>query len=202
MQPQEMLAQLKLNASTKICETLDSIYAVCNEQLERGVNDFSIATIARLGQGRGVPKAQSMRNKTGEPYRALIQSFADVQSSKIKMKPRKIDEDWIDEIENPKHKLLARIQASELRAAQRELREIVPPNSRINIYDYTNAPVGLSYKLTDQEQRALTYLISPEFQKTWGFKATEFGELVDQNNKPVFKAATIDAIKKALEHLT
>jgi hypothetical protein len=31
-----------------------------------------VATIARLGYKRGVPKAQSLRNKTGESYRALL----------------------------------------------------------------------------------------------------------------------------------
>ncbi len=52
---------------------------ICTEQQERGIGyDFSISTIAKLGNNSGVPKAQSIRNKTGEKYRALIQCFADV----------------------------------------------------------------------------------------------------------------------------
>ena len=34
-----------------------------------------LTSIARLGHQRGVPKAQSLRNKFGESYRALIGAF-------------------------------------------------------------------------------------------------------------------------------
>jgi len=44
---------------------------------KRGLSDFSIATIVRLGHKQGEPKAQSLRNKTDESYRALLRSFED-----------------------------------------------------------------------------------------------------------------------------
>ena len=159
-----------------------------------------MTTISRLGHKRGVPKPQSIRNKSGENYRALIQSFADYSPTKGLAKPSKKDNDWIEEIANPKHKLLVRIQASELKAAQQQLQEIIPPNTRINVYDYKNT-TPTDMKLNDQERRALEYLISPTFQKKWNFHPNEYGELVDVSNTPVFKVATLDAIKKALEHL-
>lgn len=71
MTPDEMLAHLKEHAPRQRV-TLDAVFAVCQEQIERGVADFSFATIARMGTGRGVPKVQSIRNKTGENYRMLI----------------------------------------------------------------------------------------------------------------------------------
>ena len=77
MTPADLLEELKQGVTNRTAITLDAIYEVCTEQLERGIHDFSIATIARLGTKRGVPRAQSLRNKTGERYRALIQSFAD-----------------------------------------------------------------------------------------------------------------------------
>lgn len=77
MNPEELLEKLKQGASAKVKETLDAVYEVCKEQQERGINDFSIATIAKLGSKRGVPKAQSIRNKSGEKYKALIVAFAD-----------------------------------------------------------------------------------------------------------------------------
>lgn len=201
MTPKELLEKLKKNASSKVQETLDSIYQICLEQQERAINDFSIATISRLGQKRGVPKAQSIRNKSGEKYRALIQSFAETSPVKNVTELPKRDEDWIDEISNPKHKLLAKIQASELRAAKQQLKEILPPNLRIDVYDHKNAPDLTEHKLSDLERRALEYLLSDSFKRKWYLTENEYGELVDSNNSPIFKIATLDAIKKALEYL-
>lgn len=201
MNPKELLDKLKQGASEKVQETLEAIYQTCLEQQDRGIQDFSVATIAKLGHNRGVPKAQSVRNKSGERYRALIGSFAEISLSKSPIKPVKSDEDWIDEITNPKHKLLTRILSSELRAAEKQLAEILPPKLRIDVYDHkTSAPLSES-KLSEQERRALEYMISNQFQKKWNLNANEYGELVDVEKKPVFKVATIDAIKKALEYL-
>ena len=73
MNPEELLNKLKHGSSLKIQQSLDAIYEVCMEQQERGIQDFSVSTISNLGFNRGVPKAQSIRNRTGEKYRALIQ---------------------------------------------------------------------------------------------------------------------------------
>lgn len=203
MNPEELLNKLKLGSSLKNQQSLDVIYEICIEQQERGIHDFSISTIAKLGSHRGVPKAQSIRNKTGEKYRALIQYFADNASQKSKLtKPSPTENHWIEEIQNPKHQLLVRILASELKEAQQIIREIVPPKQRIDIYDHKNMTNDQSFKLSEQEVRALQYLLSTDFQKKWSLKPTHFGELVDESNKPVFKVSTLDALRKALEYLS
>ena len=203
MKPEELFNKLKVGSSLKIQQSLDAIYEICTEQQERGIHDFSISTIAKLGNNRGVPKAQSIRNKTGEKYRALIQCFADLSSQKPKLrKPSQSENDWIEEIQNPKHQLLVRIMASELKEAQQIIREIVPPKQRIDIYDHKNMIPDQSFKLSEQEVRALQYLLSTDFQKKWNLKPTHFGELVDESNKPVFKVSTLDALRKALEYLS
>lgn len=203
MNPEELLNKLKHGSSLKIQQSLDAIYAVCIEQLERGIQDFSVSTISNLGFNRGVPKAQSIRNKTGEKYRALIQCFADASSQKPNsVKPSQTDNAWIEEIQNPKHQLLVRIMASELKEAQQMISEIIPPKQRIDIYDHKNMMPNESFKLSDQEVRALQYLLSTDFQKKWNLKPTHFGELVDESNKPVFKVSTLDALRKALEYLS
>ncbi|WP_340600953.1 gamma-mobile-trio protein GmtX [Acinetobacter sp. HZNU-JH01] len=203
MNPEELLNKLKLGSSLKIQQSLDAIYEICIEQKERGIRDFSISTIAKLGNNRGVPKAQSIRNKTGEKYRALIQSFADLASQTPKLrKPSQSENDWIEEIQNPKHQLLVRIMASELKEAQQMIREIIPPKQKIDIYDHKNMIPDESFRLSDQEVRALQYLLSVDFQKKWNLKPTHFGELVDESNKPVFKVSTLDALRKALEYLS
>ena len=203
MNAEEILKELKKDTSIKIQQSLDAIYEVCMEQQERGIQDFSISTIAKLGVKRGVPKAQSIRNKTGERYRALIQCFADIASQKPKLKkPSQSENEWIEEIQNPKHQLLVRIMASELKEAQQMIREIIPPKQRIDIYDHKNMVPDQSFKLSEQEVRALEYLLSTDFQKMWNLKPTNYGELVDESNRAVFKVATLDALRKALEYLS
>jgi hypothetical protein len=119
MSPDELLIKLQQNVSLKVKDTLKAIFDVCQEQQDRGISDFSITTISRLGYMRGVPKAQSIRNKSGEKYQALITSFAEQKSNKS-LKTAKSDDDWIEEITNPKHKLLVRILSSELRSAKKQ----------------------------------------------------------------------------------
>jgi hypothetical protein len=202
MKPKELLDKLKNGASLKVQETLEAIYDVCLEQQERGIDDFSVATIAKLGHSHGVPRAQSIRNKAGEKYRALITAFSEGNLKTNQVRVSKSDEDWIDEITNPKHKLLARILSSELRAAKKQLGEIIPPKLRVDVYDHkSSVPPVAESKLSEQERRALMYIVSDQFQKKWDLTANDYGELVDPNKKPVFKVATIDAIRKALEYL-
>jgi hypothetical protein len=198
--PAEVLSKLQENASKKTQDTLNSIYEICIEQKERGLEDFSIATIAKLGHKRGVPQAQSIRNKSGEPYRALLKAFSDAAPKKVKLEIPKKDEDWIDEIENPKHKLLTRIMASKLKTANQKLREILPPNLRIDVYDHKSQPEP-HCKLNELERRALEYLTSENFQKKWKIKPTEYGEYEDERGEIIFKAGTLSAIKKALENM-
>lgn len=203
MTPEDMLEELKRNSSDKVQFTLDAIYEVCKEQADRGIFDFSISTISKLGCKRGVPKAQSIRNKTGEKYRALISCFTEAQSHKRPLKKSSKSElSWIDEISNPKHQLLARIMASELREAKQIAQELVPPKQRIEIFDYRNAALQDAPKFTEQEKRALEYIISDRFKDKWDLKENEYGEYVDGRGVSVFKVSTTDAIRKALEFLS
>lgn len=199
MSPEETLKSLTSVASSRSQKALNAIYAVCTEQLERGIYDFSVSTISRLGVSRGVPRAQSIRNKTGESYRVLIQSFADCSPASKKIsRPRSADT-WIDEIEDPRLKLLVKIQASQLTEARAIAQEIIPPGFEIYVDDRRAAQP--EHKLNAVERRALEYVLSDEFMLKWGFNLGEFGDVVDSGGVKVFKAGTIDAIKKALELL-
>lgn len=201
MKPEILLKRLKESATPKACKTLDIIYEICVEQEKREVYDFSVATIARLGYKRGVPKAQSLRNKTGESYRALLRSFEEYHHNKKNNVVSKKEDDWIEEIQNPKHKLLVRMQASELAAANKKLHEFNPPGTRIEVRDYQNERLDEDSALSSLERRALEYIISEEFLGKWDFSISEFGEVVDSSGTVVLRAATIDAVKKALINL-
>lgn len=200
MKPVQILDKLKQSASPKTISTLDKIYEICTEQLERGLNDFSIATIAKLGYKRGVPKAQSIRNKSGEPYRALLQCFAELTPKKKALTAPKKDEDWIEEIPNPKHRLLVRVMASELKIANQKLGTILPPELRVDVYDHKSQSEP-ACKLDSVERRALEYLVSDKFQSRWKLKPTQYGEYENEQGEVILKAGTLSAIKKVLGYM-
>ncbi|WP_439862208.1 gamma-mobile-trio protein GmtX [Pseudomonas sp. MBLB4136] len=199
MEPKEMLEHLKSIASSRTHRTLEAIYDVCEEQVQRGVSDFSFATIARLGEKRGVPKAQSIRNASGAHYRTLIESFVAANpSKKAAFKPTTANS-WIDELPTARHRLLVQILVSELAEARRLVKEIVPPSLEINVDD-RKAIAGV-FKLDAIERRALEYILSEEFMNKWGFRKGEKGDLLDQSGTRVLKPGTVEAIEKALRHL-
>ncbi|MDH5896165.1 gamma-mobile-trio protein GmtX [Vibrio splendidus] len=202
--PEQVLSQLKKKASYRVQNSLEAVFTICKEQQERGLNDFSYSTIARLGEGRGVPAAQSIRNKTGEPYRTLIASF----NSSTKDQPRPARNTskgkmhaWIDELDDPVVKLQANILYAQKKEAERLLNEVVPINQVIEVFDNVDVSVA-SIKLTELERSALEYLISREFLRRHQLELGKNGSIVTgDTQKSFFLVATLDAIKKALQNL-
>lgn len=199
MNPQELLEKLKIGATAKQSKTLDAIFSVCQEQLDRGAVDFSYTTISRIGSAQGVPKAQSIRNKSGEAYQALIGCFAEqLKGNRKSVKLRSADS-WIDDIADPKIRFLVSKQQAELHEAKRLVREIIPPGTSIIVDDRRG--VQSHHRLSDIERRALEFLASGEFLKEWGYVAGDRGEVIDSQGNRLFKPGTIDALKKALQYL-
>ncbi|PKG56334.1 gamma-mobile-trio protein GmtX [Shewanella sp. GutDb-MelDb] len=201
---QTVLEQLKKQASPRMQNTLDAIFTVCTEQQERGLNEFSYSTVASLGKGRGVPKAQSIRNDSGEPYRTLIASFVNAagkpeKSNITTTKSKRYM--WIDELKDPVVKLQANILYSHKIAAEKLVKEIAPIDQVIEIFDGDSSASTVS-KLTNLERDALEHLISTEFMRRQRLELGPNGSILTANEKKTFfPVATLDAIKKALQHL-
>ncbi len=179
--------------------TLEAIFEVCSEHKERGDTDFSYATIARVGEKRGIPRVQSIRNKTGEPYRLLINSFKDslLPIQRKKFNPTQ-SADWIEAIEDPQLRLLVKVQEAELKKAQRQLREIKPLPGTITVNDY----IQPDQRFTDSERDSLEYLLSDKFLRdNEGVTRGPRGDLFGGDRK-LFKPGTFDALQKALEVLS
>jgi len=200
MNTEELLDKLKINASNKAQRTLDLIYEICTEQVERGVADFSAATISRLGYKRGMPKAQSIRNKSGVYYRALLQAFTEQYSSigLLPSKPRQADA-WITEIKDPKLQLLVRMQAFDLVKAKKMIKEIIPPGLQICVDD--RGSPGIEHRLNNGERKALKYIVEKQFLLDNGFVEGKYGDVLNLEGNKVFRPGTIDGIKRALEYL-
>jgi hypothetical protein len=79
-----LLEALCADADPRKERSLRLIYAICEEQLDRGSEDYSVATIGRLSAERGGPAAGAIRHKTGAAYRAVIKAFADSVGGKTR----------------------------------------------------------------------------------------------------------------------
>ncbi|HOY21762.1 MAG TPA: gamma-mobile-trio protein GmtX [Cellvibrio sp.] len=198
MTTEELLNKLKENATPRVKSSLDAVYQVCNEIKNVGGNDFSISTISKLGGKYGVPKAQSIRNNSGEVYRTLIKSFLEISKPKCQLQ-QSSKYSWIDEIASTKHKTLVKMIVAELMEKERMIKEIIPPGQQIKVFD--GIPISPDIKLSDLEFKALTYLNSDEFLKKWSFKRGQYGDALDSNDVRVLPIATFDAIDKALKSL-
>lgn len=198
MTPEEILDTLKSGASLKTQRTLDAIYETCSEIKESGTSDFSYSNIAYLGKSRGCPAAQSIQNKTGDKYKTLIQSFRECyQKNEIKNRGKKCD--WIEDIEDPKIRLLAKIQSAEIHRLNSLLAQIIPPAHEIIIREGKFA-LDME-RFTQLERSALEYIVSKQFLDEWKFTKGARGEISDESGRRIFPVATVEAIEKALNNL-
>lgn len=202
--PEQVLEQLCAKASERTIVTLKALYQVCKEQQERGLNDFSFSTIARLGKGRGVPAAQSIRNKTGEHFKTLIAAFAAVANSTNKPSTKNVSSKtlaWIDAITDPVLKLQVNILYAQKKEAERLVQAVVPIDQHIEIHDHVGS-ASTNARLTDLEREALEYLLSDEFRRIERLEHGPNGSIVRvDTQKTYFPVATVDALNKALLHL-
>ena len=202
--PEQVLEQLCAKASERTIESLKAVYQVCKEQQERGLNDFSFSTISRLGKGRGVPAAQSIRNKTGEHFKTLIAAFVAVTGSVNNALPKNGNSKtlaWIDAITDPVLKLQVNILYAQKKEADRLLHAVVPIDQHIEIHDHVGT-TSTNARLTDLEREALEYLLSDEFKRVARLEIGPRGSIVSADNqKTFFPVATVDALNKVLLYL-
>lgn len=200
MNAKDFLDQIKKDSSNRVQQSLDAIYHVCLTQLKNGATDFSYSTISRIGQDEGVPRAQSIRNKSGEKYQQLIAYFKKEAENKNPKKLNRTDEDWVEKITDPTTKILVRQLIHENKRLKSELNEIIPPNSLIEIRDHRSDDDHVK-KLEDFERRALESLLSERILNKLSLTIDSMGAYRDINNKIVFPIGTAMALKKLIKNL-
>lgn len=194
-------SQLKSPRSEK---SLGAIHEVCKEHYEAGAVDFRVSTIVKLGANRGVPSAQTIRNKTGEPYRTLIdawQALGDERKKDVKARNTPSGEyDWVEQVGSPAHRylildLIAKVRhlAAENKgyASVKKLKIDLRTGSKASTEE--QLPNFLSHELD-----ALKEAISEEFLGRQGWVRGERGSIKDQNGKVIFRNGFVDVIEKML----
>jgi hypothetical protein len=207
-EPNELCENLKKNATSRAGKSIDIIHQVCAEQAERGSNDFTIATIGRLSKEAHGPGAQAIRNKTGEKYQALIQSWAEFKKP-LKVISNKIKEEdaWVEDIDDPRIKWLVMdvitnnsklIGQLQLAKEQANIHIDLRPRENNDIAEGSLQPSLAKPDLSEAEVKALKHAIDPERLKECRRTVDERGRLKDKEGKTIFKAGFVSAIEKIL----
>lgn len=210
MHPDDLLEQIKANATTRKRKNLDLIHAVCREQYERGSKDFSVATISRIAQERGGPATSTIHNKTGDDFKGLIKAWAN-HTGGVTRKVRKTTNnpvwDVLDRIPDPAVRSVMGAVLAENKKLRGEV-NLLKQSTRIEIDyrdqsgesgaartgEYLPADVGL----TESEKEALRHAISEKLLKDEGWKEDKHGRILTDKGSPIFKIGFATAIRKIL----
>lgn len=211
MHPDEILAEILKSAGTRKSKSLAVIHATCREQFERGSKDFSIPTIARLAKPAGGPVEGSIRNKTGDDFKALISAWAKHTGGSSRKMPRAV--------ENPMMALIQKIEAPEIRsimagvlAENRKLRNEVnllkhaaSKTSYIDLRESAAPDTANSLEvlppvlgLTASEIAALRHAIGSEKLAEEGWEIDGAGNLINGNGRHIFKIGFVSALRKMI----
>ncbi len=207
---QAMLDALCAGADPRKVRSLRLIHGICVEQRERGSHDYSIATIGKLSAARGGPAAGAIRNKPGEPYRALIRIFAGSTGPKatVPSSTRAAEIDRILEgVSDPVLRTRLGLLLAELKSTRAQLLAARHLANRTATLDLGNPSPGElpspspRHLLTPLEARALETAVSPETLHHWGWRTDDTGRITTDTGLTVFPAGFIAAVRKALASL-
>jgi len=208
--PEEFVFQLSENVSTRKRRSIELLHNICKEQHMRGSKDFSIPTIVSLSNAIGGPSEQTIRNKSGSDYRAVLSCWAQYTNGfnkKIKVERQTSTGDEIlNGITDPTIRALVGIILAENRKLKSENSLLKQKTSiTIDMRSSTQQPLSIedtglvpqATKLFQSEITSLQYAISDEFLKHQGWVADAQGQ-VKEKGMQIYKPGYLTAIKKIL----
>jgi hypothetical protein len=210
MHPDELLEQLKSNATTRKIKNLDIIHAVCREQYERGSLDFSVATISRIAQERGGPVKSTIHNATGDDFKGLIKAWADHTGGQTR-KVRKVPDNPIyavlDKIPDPAVRAVMGAVLAENKKLRGEV-NLLKSNTEVVIDRTAKATsqsqdaiqiLPASTGLNDDEKEALRHAISDKLMQDEGWSQDDHGRILNAKGRAIYKIGYVTAIRKLVE---
>jgi hypothetical protein len=206
--PKALLEALCADADPRKMRSLRLIYAICEEQRDRGSKDYSVATIGRLSAERGGPAAGAIRNKTGEAYRAVIKAFADSVGGKscktidTKCTPADL---ILHGVADPVLRARIGLLLAELKSTRAQLlaaRHLANENAALDLgreLSEERPNSATAPRLSPLEMRALASAISEGTLTHWGWCVDASGRIVTDTGQTVFAAGFVTAISKVLQ---
>ncbi|MFV8825986.1 gamma-mobile-trio protein GmtX [Thauera sp. WH-2] len=208
MHPDDLLEQLKKNATPRKQRSLELIYQVCREQYERGSRDFSVATIALIAADRGGPSKGAIHNKTGDDYKGLIKAWAE-HTGGVTRKVRQVSEnpyiELLNKIENPALRSMMSGILAENRQMRRQITLLKAEGNRV--IDMRPRPaenrepvqiLPASTGLYPSEIEALRHAVSDRLLRDEGWTSDAEGRVLNEAGRVIFKPGYVTAIRKII----
>ncbi|MDO7443100.1 gamma-mobile-trio protein GmtX [Acinetobacter baumannii] len=217
-----LLENLKIDKSSRTKHSLDKLNALLEARFMAGETDYSIATIGRLSKTKKGVGTVSIRNKTGEHFRLLIEAWAAKANTTMK-KPHlaqsrilnvPTDLELLKRLEDP----ALRAVFGQIIAEKKKLRlennilkknaevivdmrpkQIMRPNSENQAIEVLPA---LSDIFLPSEIEALHDAIDKKKMELRGLTSSESGAIKDENGRILFKVGFISAIRKILMNIS
>lgn len=213
-----ILEDLKTGKTSRTQESLDKLNALLETRFNAGEKDYSIATIGRVSQDEGGVGTISIRNKTGEHFRLLIDAWATKANTTMKKPPipqsRKLDVptdmDLLKRLDDPALRtsfgqIIA--EKNKLKAQNRRLKQEVEkvidmrPNQFIpaeKVHQNVEVLPPLDGVLLQGDIEALKDAISEDKIAQRGWTVSKYGAVKDEDGRPLFKNGFVLAIQKVL----
>ncbi|MCU4548659.1 hypothetical protein GUK58_05495 [Acinetobacter pittii] len=213
------IEELQNGKSSRVVQSLKKLNELLETLFLEGNRNFSIAHIGRLSKASGGVSEISIRNKSGEHYRHLIEFWKNKAELKVSMDPisdlNKFADKEIDIINKNIENIAARNYIYTIIAERNKLRKVVKTQEKIIKANVTitskdlwsnipiSSPEEKSFKLDLMEINVLKDSI--EFQYNLVRKFWEImndGSVLDEHGDQIYKAGYIDVIKKILKFVT
>lgn len=211
-----IIADLKEGKSKTSQESLDKLNALLEARYEAGEKDYSIATIGKVSKESGGIGTVSIRNKTGEHFRRLIDAWATKASTTMKKPPvahsrlnyTPKDEELLQRLDDPALRaIFGQIiaQKKRLEAENRILKnqaEVIVdmrPNKQPVQTNAVEVMPSIRGLLLESELNALKDAIDEGSLARKGLTKTPAGAIKDADGQTLFKVGFANAIQKILE---
>ena len=216
-----ILEDLKFNKSQRTKDSLDQLNTLLETYFNSGKNDYSIATIGRISKAEGGIGTVSIRNKTGEHFRLLINAWATKANTTMKKPPiphsRKhnlpLDMELLKRLDDPVLRaVFGQIIAEKKKLVEenRRLKQSVEvvidmrPKQIIDaeqVHQKVEILSNLQELLVPSEIEALKDSIDEKKMAERGWILSKHGVIKDEYERPLFKIGFVLAIKKILSQV-
>lgn len=216
-----ILDELKSNKSQRTMKSLDKLNNLLESRFKKGLKDYSIASIGRASEESGGIGTVSIRNKSGEHYRLLIDAWATKANTTMKKPP--VPHSRQNEVPTDME-LLKRLDDPALRAVFGQIiaeknklkaeNRILKQNTEVIIDNRPNQVMysqntahdveiisSLKNILLNSEIEALRDAIDEAKIAKQGWITMESGAIKDRYERPIFKVGFIIAIQKVLSQV-
>lgn len=216
-----ILEELKSNKSQRTKNSLDKLNSLLQTHFNMGEKDYSIATISRISKADGGIGEVSIRNKTGEHFRLLIDAWATKANTTMKkpLTPQSrlivtpSDMDLLKRLDDPALRaVFGQIIAekNKLKAENRILKQNTEvlidmrPNHEIHaeqVHQGVTILPALNGLLLPSDIEALEDAIDEQKMVERGWSVSVYGSVKDEYERPLFKNGFVLAIKKVLSKI-